>query len=241
MDDVKDDMKNDVKKDEKQGEQVDSTKTFFIALAVLVLLLLGIFLIPRFFDQGVQTLGELHTENLNNGDSDTAYVYNGYSFVHYDGLWYTQILDQFSQEVYDVPLHYGPRDLTDVIVYGDLNQFFAEVSQGDINGSFGRYYLTFDPDNENMSYVALAAGELSQNLVTTFNMAPVSACTSEGEGCNAVPIVTCDNTDDPVIYLAVKEPTVVYANGNCITIQGTQEQLVRAVDRFLLKLYNVMI
>ncbi len=220
-----------------------STRYFFISLGILVLVLVSIFLIPRLFsDQGPQTLSDLHKKILADGeDSDTAYVYNGYSFVFYDGLWYTQILNQFSQELYDVPLHYGPRELIDVSITGNLNSFFTRVLNTTIANNTHRYYLTFNPDDENMGYVALAAGELSQNLVTTFDIAPVSACIKEGAGCENVPIITCENIDFPVIYLTSGEPTMIYAEDNCITLQGNQAELVRTVDRFILKLYNVMV
>ncbi|PIN79424.1 hypothetical protein COV16_04350, partial [Candidatus Woesearchaeota archaeon CG10_big_fil_rev_8_21_14_0_10_34_8] len=210
---------------------------------LLIIVLVGVFLIPRLFpDEGVKTLTEIHKENINDGkDTDTAYVYNGYSFVYYDGLWYTQVLNAINGNLYDVPLHYGPKDLTDVIVYGDFNTFFEGIINGNIFNYSKRYYLTFNPDDENMGYVALATGELTQNLVTTFDIAPVSACIEEGVGCEDVPIVTCENTDDPVLYLTSGEPTAVYAEGNCITVQGNKEELVRAVDRFVLKMYNVMI
>jgi hypothetical protein len=220
----------------------DSTKTFFIALGLFIVIIGAIFLIPRFFSEEPQTLTEIHQENLNEQkDTATEYVYNGYSFVYYDGLWYTQIYNQFAEELYNVPLHFAPKNLTDIVITGDINPFFGGILSSNISNSSARYYLTFSPNDPALGYVALASGELSQNLVTTFNIAPVSACTEEGTGCETVPLITCDATDQPVIYLKSGSPTLIYANGNCITIQGEGAELVRAVDRFLLKLYNVMI
>ncbi|MBI5003090.1 hypothetical protein HZC31_06915 [Candidatus Woesearchaeota archaeon] len=223
-------------------ESSTSTSAFFIGLGIFILVLLTIFLIPRFFDQDPQTLTELHQETVEEElDEDDRYTYNGYSFVYYDGLWYTQIYNSFSEDLYDVPLHYGPKNLTDIIITGDVNPFFNAVLMSNLSNTSLRYYLTFNPTDENLGYVALASGELSQNLVTTFNIAPVSACTVEDAQCASVPIVTCDSTTEPVIYIKSGTPTLIYANGNCITIQGEQAELVRAVDRFLYKLYNIMI
>lgn len=227
-------------KDEDKGK--NTSKTFFIALGIFAVILLGIFLIPHFFNKEPVTLSEAHQENLKEGkDTDTQYVYNGYSFVYYDGLWYTQIYNQLSNDTYNIPIHFGPKNLTDIIMAGDLNEFFAGVSRSNISNGTKRYYLTFDPNDTNMGYIALANGELSQNLVKTFNIAPVSACTTEDNQCASVPIITCNTTDQPVIYLKSGTPTVIYAEGNCLTIQGEGPELVRAVDRFLLKLYNIMI
>lgn len=219
-----------------------STSAFFIGLGLFIVVLLAIFLIPRFFDQGPETLTELHQETLEEDiDEEDRYTYNGYSFVYYDGLWYTQIYNSISEDLYDVPLHYGPKNLTDIVITGDVTPFFNAVLRGNISNTSLRYYLTFDPTDEALGYVALASGELSQNLVTTFNIAPVSACTIEDSQCTSVPLVTCDSTAEPVIYITSGTPTLIYANGNCITIQGEDADLVRAVDRFLYKLYNIMI
>ena len=161
--------------------------------------------------------------------------------MYYDGLWYTQIYNQVSNAAYNVRIHFGPKNLTDVVITGDLNAFFGGIARSNISNSTLRYYLTFDPNDTNMGYIALATGELTQNLVKTFNIAPVSACTAENDQCASVPIITCSTTDQPVIFLKSGTPTVVYANGNCLIIQGEGPELVRAVDRFLLKLYNIMI
>ena len=226
----------------QNNDSSTSTSAFFIGLGIFILVLLAIFLIPRFFDQDPQTLTELHQETLEEDlDEEDRYTYNGYSFVYYDGLWYTQIYNSLSQDLYDVPLHYGPKNLTDIIITGDVAPFFNAVQTSTISNTSFRYYLTFNPTDENLGYVALASGELSQNLVTTFNIAPVSACTLEDAQCASVPLVTCDSTTEPVIYIKSGTPTLIYANGNCITIQGEEAELVRAVDRFLYKLYNIMI
>lgn len=224
------------------SKEPDQTKAFFITLGVLIIILIAIFLIPRFFSSNVKTLDDLHEETLaENTDSETAYTYNGYSFVSYDGLWYTQIQNAFSGELYDIPLHYGPRDLTDIVITGDFNPFFISLGGNNISNYTLQTYLTFNPTDENMGYVALATGELTQNVATTFGIAFIPACTDDGEGCENVPTVTCDSTDAPVIFMKSGDPTVVYADGNCITLQGTGTELVRAADRFILKLYNVMI
>ena len=239
----KETKEEETKREAKPDEpKKDSSKTFFIALGIFALILLGIFLIPHFVSKEPITLSEAHEQNLKQGkDTSTEYVYNGYSFVYYDGLWYTQIYNQVSAETYNIPLHFGPKNLTDIIIAGDLNSFFGGIVTSNISNSTLRYYLTFDPNDTNMGYIALANGELSQNLVKTFNIAPVSACTFEDEQCASVPIITCNATDEPVIYLKSGSPTVIYAEGNCLTIQGEGPELVRAVDRFLLKLYNIMI
>lgn len=229
-------------KENKEMQEADASKTFFIALGVFIAILIAIFLIPRFMNQEPLTLSEVHQENLEEGEeTETQYVYNSYSFVYYDGLWYTQILNQFSGELYDVPLHFGPKNLTDIIITGDLNEYFSRIAGNNISNYTYQTYLTFDPNEEEMGYIALATGELTQNLARTFGIAFIPACTEEGTGCENVPIITCNSTDAPVVHIKIGTPTVIYAQDNCLTIQGEGKELVRAVDRFLLKLYNIMI
>ncbi|MFA6888808.1 MAG: hypothetical protein WC254_04915 [Candidatus Woesearchaeota archaeon] len=219
-----------------------SSKTFFIGLGMFVVILVAIFLVPRFFNQQPQTLTEIHQETITEGmDTETRYVYNGYSFVFYDNLWYTQISNAITGDLYNIPLHFGPKNLTDIVITGDLDSFFNSLSTTNISNNSYRYYLTFDPQDSELGYVALASGELTQNLVKTFNIAPVSACIQTGTGCETVPIITCNSTDAPVMFLKSGSPTLVYAKDNCITIQGDGPELVRATDRLILKLYNVMI
>ena len=220
-----------------------SSFPFFIALGVVALLLVAIFLIPRFFaDEGPKTLSQLHEETLEeNIDTETQYAYNGYSFVYYDGLWYTQIYNQVTGDLYDVPLHFGPKNVTDIVITGDMNDFFSSLGENNISNYTLQTYLTFNPNDPQLGYVALATGELTQNLARTLGIAFIPACTESGPGCDNVPIVTCENATAPVIYLTSGEPTLVYASGNCIMIQGEGFEIVRAVDRLLLKLYNIMI
>jgi hypothetical protein len=219
-----------------------SSQAFFIGLGIFILLIIAILFIPQFFNQEPKTLTEIHQETVAEGiDTETRYVYNGYSFVFYDNLWYTQIANQFTGDLYNIPLHFGPKNLTDIVITGDLSPFFAGLSGNNISNYTFQTYLTFNPADEQLGYVALATGELTQNLAQTFSIAFIPACTQEGTGCETVPIVTCDSTEAPVLFLKSGSPTLVYADNNCITIQGEGAELVRATDRLILKLYNVMI
>jgi len=225
-------------------EEVQEEKglQFFLLVAGIVLVVVALLIVvPRFFESDLITLEDYHKANIAGEDLDNAYVYNGFSFVHYDGLWYTQIFNQYTKTLYDVPMHFGPKNVTDLTVAGNLNEYFLLLRNNTIPGDYlASTYLTFDPDNEQMSYVALSTGELTQNLAKTLSLAFIPACTTASEDCGDVPVITCDNTDDPVLYLKASDEPGVFGAGNCLIIQGNEWELVRAVDRFLLGLYNVM-
>lgn len=227
---------------ENTDQQEEIGLRYFLLIAGLCLAVLAaLVIIPRVMNDGLVTLEDYHQANRAGKDLDNAYVYNSYSFVYYDNLWYTQILNQYTGAVYDVPLHYAPKNVTDIAVAGQLNAYFSLIRNNTINSSYlAQTYLTFDPNNTQMQYVALASGELTQNLARTFSLAFIPACTQKDATCGNAPVISCDNTQNPVIYLKEATETAVFVNKNCITIQGKNEELVRATDRLLFKLYNIM-
>ncbi len=224
-------------------EHVNITKHFYVAVAILLIILGGIFLIPKFFDKDPVTLDILHQENLERGyDTELSYVFNGYSFIYLDGLWYTQIQDKSRDVMFDVPLHYGPKDVIDIPFSGDFEPFFLKAVNNTISNYTFQTYLTFNPESDQLQYVGLATGELTQNMVIVYNLAFIPACTSnETDVCASVPTITCDSTDDPVVFIAENETTEVRVEDNCIIIQGDGEDIVKAVDRFLLAIHGILI
>ena len=218
------------------------TKQFYLLIGVVLLIIIGIILIPKFFTEEVKTINDLHMDNLEGKlNDDVGYVYNGASFIFVDGLWYSQVRNIFNGNFYNVPMHYGPRELEDVSVEGDLSSFLELAANNTISDNPFQVYLTFDPRIEELQYIALADGELTQNLVKTFNLGFLPACTTdEVSACVGIDIITCNNTENPVIFFDNAEPTLVKVEDNCLIIQGDGMEVVRAADRLLLQLYNIM-
>jgi hypothetical protein len=222
------------KKDKSEGFAKD--KVLFIGLAIVALVFLALFSINRLGiledDPEPTTIDDLHQVNIDGDlDEEQGYVHNGFSFVYLDGLWFTQLQKADTNKVYDVKLHYSPKDLKDVFVIGDVSPF----------QNLAKVYLTFDPKESGLKYVALAAAELSINLAMVMATEPIAACTvNVTEACYTRPIVNCTNSDRPVIYLKESELVGVSVKDNCITVSGTDEDLVRATDRLLLQFYGIM-
>lgn len=216
------------------------TMQFYIVIAIIIIILAGIIFLPKLFEKEEKTIDELHRENLE-GKLDNGYIYNNASFVEVDGLWYSKVMNVFTGVLYNVPMHFGPRDLENVSVEGNLTAFMELVANTTLTDKPYQTYLTFDPTEEHLQYIGLANGELTQNLVKTFNIGFVAACTTdEVEGCGEVPVITCENTEEPVIFFNDDSPTEVRIEDNCLIIQGEDMEIVRAADRLLLKLYNIM-
>jgi hypothetical protein len=221
-------------KPEELKEKKISDWGLVILVAVIALILAVIIGFNLFKKETPKTIDELHSLNLEGKlKEEEGYVYDGYSFVFANGLWYTQVQNIAGTSLFDIPLHYGPKSVEDIPTEGGLNITLFDSEKG--------VYITFDPLGQNLNYVALAVGEFDQNIIKAFNKMPVAACDkNETKACEARPIITCDNTNKPVLYLQQEPETKVIFENNCMIVQGQGPEIVRAVDRLLLKLYGIM-
>ncbi len=207
--------------DEEEDKPAKASDTYNIMVFVVALLILAgvaAFVYFRFF---VPKYVDPYTE---------SYDYNNFEFKKSGGLWKTEV--QLDNKLITVPLHYGPREIRWIEIYGSLNDTF----------NMGPIYITFDPTTEgNKSGVALAAGELSLNLAQGFERTLYAACAKNTTPeCADRPIVDCSNADKAVIYLLESNETEVQFNQNCVVVRGRGDNLVRAVDRLVLFWYGVM-
>ncbi len=227
-------LSEDMEEEIKEGEdnlldeetKKTTTRNTLIAIASLIIIFALIF--------GVSYLYGKTRRN------PYEYEYNGFTFKKYDdGKWHTQM--RWGNNLLNVPLSFGPNDLEDIQVTGYINNIFVESKD---------VYITFDPPKdillptgaivkEKLGYLALAATELSLNLVQGMKLTTISACTNNDSSCGDVPVITCEN-DEATVYLKRSDKTEVLLDGNCIIISGKDMDLVRAVDRLLLYWYSVM-
>jgi len=189
------------------------TKKILISIAIIVVAIGFIISLRFIYDDGPQI---------------EQYTYNGFTFTQQAGLWHTQW--QRGTELYNIRLRYGPREVEDI----PLAAPGAGINVSDT------LYLTFDPGPD-LKYVALAASELSLNLKQVFNLSPVAACTvNVSEPCYDRPIITCENTDDAVIYIREDPEAALLLTDNCIIVQGEGEDLARAADKLIWIQYGII-
>lgn len=222
-------------KSEDLDEKKISDKPLIIAIAAIVIIIAIIITSNLFRKEEVpKTIDDLHELNLKGKlKPDEGYVYEGYSFVFSNGLWYTQVQNIAGTSVFDIPLHYGPEALKDIPIEGYFNSTIFNSNK--------EIYITFDPLGSTLNYVALAVGEFDRNIITAFNKAPIAACDkNETAACSDRPIITCDNTQKPVLYLKQEPETKLIFKDNCMIVQGIGPDIVRATDRLLLQLYGIM-
>jgi len=186
---------------------------FLIALAVLLLLAVVFFA----------------TRKISNAPHYETMAYNGFEFTKLGPLWYFQW--QQGDKLYNVPLRYNPKEVLDVPLVGTYDERFQ---QQDI-------YITHDPAETGLTYVALGTSELSISLANVMKANLIASCSANTtEACWDRPIVTCDDKDKAVIYIRKSPETKIIFAGNCAVIEGDGVDLLRAVDKLLYMWYKVI-
>ncbi|MBI4153227.1 hypothetical protein HY497_01775 [Candidatus Woesearchaeota archaeon] len=221
-----------VEDDSPEEQQKSSDKLFYIILATILIIFISIIAFRQLTTPtGALTFEEMHELNLNGKLSpDKGYIYNGFSFVFFDSLWYTKVT--VGQNDFQVPLHFGPRDVEGLNVSGSLSPDFNRGSE---------IYVVVNPISSDQDYIALAASELAQNLAIAIKRRPVGACDrNETTMCEDRPIVTCETTDKAMVYLESEPGPAIEFKDRCIIARGLGLDLVKAVDNLILQWYGVV-
>ena len=190
----------------------------FVPVVIVVLLLAGVFAIKYVYNPRPKI---------------QSVEFNGFTFVNESGIWTTQM--QVNDRLYNLMFKYSPYDVEDIeITY--LPNNFSKLT--DLHNFI---YITFDPEDKNMAYIALAAADISRALTRVYGLKPIAACTKNiTEACAEVPIHTCDTTKRPVIYLDDDPVQDIIYEGNCLIIKGERDDLLKAVERVLFEWYKIM-
>jgi hypothetical protein len=219
--------------EESEAEQKKSNRTLLITIGIFVAIF-GIFMLITFFyrpTKEVMTVDEMHAANLAGElEPSQGYVYNGFSFVNFSGVWYSRV--QKGETTYDVTFNNGPREVEDIPVEGTLSSKFID---GDT------IYITFDPDARGAKYITVANAGLSMSLIKGFSYKLVASCTdNESMVCQKNGVVQCGDEGRAVVYFKEDASAKILLNETCITVQGYGPDLVRAKDRLLLDWYGII-
>lgn len=201
-----------------------------IVIGIFILIFVGFYFYNNYHTEKVINVDDLHKENLKgNLDEEEGYIYNGYSFVKVDGLWWTE-LDRFGT-LLKVPLHFDPKEVEEIKVVGKLDSGFNLGED---------VYIAIDPKVVD-KYYGLAISELSFNIVKGMDRFAIGSCTEESPLCDNRTIVNCNNTNGlPVIELVSGPETKIELKGTCIKLSGNGYNITKAANRLLYQWYGVM-
>ena len=65
-------------------------------------------------------------------------------------------------------------------------------------------------------------------------------CRNDEDACVDRPVITCDNTDDLVLYVKEANSSRVYFDDNCIVVEGSGFDLIKGIDRILYDFYEII-
>lgn len=189
-------------------------KTIIKAIVVVAIVVLAGFLMATYVGNFFKGSGEKKAD---------ARYYNGFAFVRIENFWFTQW--ERDGAVYNLEFRHSPWEVENITVVGKVDERFQ----------MPYVFITYDPVeglSRQTSFVALAAADLSSMLKGVFEKEGIAAaCTQNAtEACATRPVVTC-STNASVIYLKVAQETGIFLDGNCATLQGTEENLTRAADK----------
>lgn len=225
------------KTEEKKEEYVKlrTDKTLIVAVVIVVLIFALILGLKYITPKPPETIDELHEWNLKGRlNSEQGYLYRDvYSFVKFEDLWYTQLLSPRGSRLYDIQFRFGPRELEDIEIGGKLDTELFNAAE--------KYYVTFNPTGNDFSNVALAVADYNQHMTNIFFKEPIAACDrNETDTCRNRPIITCDNTEELVLYVKEADEIKVSFDGNCIIVEGSGFDLIKGIDRILFGFYKII-
>ncbi len=208
-------------------------------ILIAIVLIIGVFafsfggfkVYDYFTSANIIDIDDLHNQNMEgNLDEEEGYMYNGYSFLKVDGLWWTEVL--LGHRLIKIPLHFGPKEVEEIEITGTLDPSF---NQGNT------VYVALDPKVQN-KYYTLALSELIFNVAKGLDRNPEGSCTEENWVCEDRTIVSCENNPEnkPVIELALDEEASIELSGTCIKVSGNEYEIVKSVNRLLYQWYDVM-
>ncbi|MEK6809566.1 MAG: hypothetical protein AABY40_02750 [Nanoarchaeota archaeon] len=221
-------------KESHDSAQQNDSKAVLILIGILVAIFAvaigGFKAYNHFTAADIVVIDDLHQQNLDGKlNSDEGYVFNGYSFVKADGLWWTEV--EVKNRIIKIPLHFGPRDVEEIPVTGKLT---SDFNQGE------KIYVSIDPKVNYDKYYTLGLMELNTNILQGINRNIEAACSEESPVCENRTVINCENTNgQPVVQLSVDEKPSVTLKGSCMEIRGSGEDLVKSVDRALYGWYKI--
>ena len=209
-------------------------KSLLLTVGVIIGIFALIFVGITFYSTSQSTpvtMEEMHQANMD-GDLDETqgYIYNGFSFIKTDGLWWTDV--RARNKIVRTPLHFSPKELEDIEITTSIDENFNKGEN---------IYIAINPQTIN-KYYTLGISEFSMNIAKGINRIPVGSCSSEDPVCDNRSIISCENNPEnkPVVQLEIAEETSIEMEGTCIKVSGQDMDFVRAIDRLLYQWYGVM-
>lgn len=137
-------------------------------------------------------------------------------------------------------------DFGDVSGYtypGSLEAIPLEDSYVQYLLSSSELYILFDPQDENIPVIEVLRSELAQQDFSGLGKTVGFAVTQGNETYASYPVMSCDTTPLPTLYLHTLNTTTtrIYQDAGCIVLEAaTWQDIVELKDRLVYAMYGVM-
>lgn len=171
--------------------------------------------------------------NALNDESSGGQVYNGFEFARNGNFWVTEWQRPDGTE-FTLEFRHPPWEVEVVPVTGSVDERFSD---------WPHVFITHDPSFEASrasSFVAISAADLAGILKNVFGKNVIAACSANlTAACEKRPIVDC-SSNASVVYLKVSNSTGIALDGNCVTFQGVEDNMTRAVNKGIYEWLGIM-
>ncbi|MDP6642273.1 MAG: hypothetical protein QGF74_02765 [Candidatus Nanoarchaeia archaeon] len=165
--------------------------------------------------------GYSSTQHSRSGDSN-YYDYDGYRFVATNQGWLTHLGEN------PISFYFGPREL----------EYFNPEIDFKINNLdyLDKIYVSLHP-NENLHP---AAQEFTRFI--NFGNNYVIACSEDGQGCEDIPIKTCEDATNTigVIEFNFSNETKIITDNTCVKVEGSQQSIIMLTNKIVLTELGIM-
>ncbi len=151
--------------------------------------------------------------------TDEKYSYKSKTFTKVEGGWLTYFGDSA------VMLAYGPKDLDNITMDIDISKL----------NNVQKIYMSTGPVKDGGMRRALF--DFGRYVQLTPKI--VMACNKDVQGCEKLPIKTCEDAtgDVGIITFIESDNPSVKLEGNCLSIEGSGEEMVMYVDKLIWEIY----
>lgn len=173
------------------------------------------------------------TDIIRDNNEVIAYKYNNFEFAKDNGIWYTQV--EKHNTPYVIAFKYDPVNLEDIKIQYEENLFPI------LTKPYSKVYVTFDHDTSQAPYIATSSINLISNMKSVWYINVSRACSINSSSCIGVDVVTCDSApNNAVIEYVESNVTSIKYFDNCLRIEASYDEFIRAADKIILDWYDII-
>lgn len=165
-----------------------------------------------------------------------SFLVGDYTFYEVEDGTFGAFLPTTTGELWPIKFRLDPREAEGIEV---SNESTEKIYTSD------KVYVTYNPNVDEVSKVAIAAIEISRVIPLITGLAITEAFTEDANPINPdIPLKTCDDATETtaVIQLEISDVNEVIREGECVIVKGTNpDDLILSADKFGMHLVGLKV